>query len=140
MTMPKSSMVSEAPAGMAAAQTQRYVVCGVDELKPGGMLPFSIRTRRLVVLRTEEGTYTALSGLCPHEGASLATGALERKWSAKDLVSGYAQDVSDAVVIICPWHNFEFDIATGRSVCEPNRMRLPIYEVAVEEDQVVVYA
>ena len=139
MTTPKSSMASEAPAGAVAAQTQRYVVCGVDELKPGGMLPFSIRTRRLVVLRTEEGNYTALSDLCPHEGASLATGALERKWSAKDLVSGYEQDRSHAVVI-CPWHNFEFDISTGRSICEPNRMRLPIYEVAVEQDQVVVYA
>ncbi len=33
---------------------------------------------------------------------------------------------------MCPWHGWEFDIPTGRSVLNPHRVRVRTYEVRVE--------
>ena len=35
-------------------------------------------------------------------------------------------------IVRCPWHQWEFDIKTGRSWCDPRRLRLMKYSVAVE--------
>ena len=48
--------------------------------------------------------------------------------------------MEEKCVIICPWHNFEFDLDTGRSSCEPDRLRIATYRAELEEDEVVVYA
>ena len=36
-------------------------------------------------------------------------------------------------VVRCPWHGWEFDITTGRSVYNPHRMLVKTYDVAVEQ-------
>ena len=36
-------------------------------------------------------------------------------------------------IVRCPWHGWEFDITTGRSVFNPHRMRVKTYDVAVEQ-------
>ena len=46
---------------------------------------------------------------------------------------------SERCVVVCPWHNFEFDVDTGLSLCEPGRMRVKTYRVNLESDEVVVY-
>jgi nitrite reductase/ring-hydroxylating ferredoxin subunit len=46
---------------------------------------------------------------------------------------------SERCVVICPWHNFDFDVETGRSACEPDRMRIKSYPVRVECGEVAVY-
>lgn len=53
---------------------------------------------------------------------------------------GRPRAVEEKCVIICPWHNFEFDLDTGRSPCEPDRLRIATYWAELEEDEVVVYA
>jgi 3-phenylpropionate/trans-cinnamate dioxygenase ferredoxin subunit len=35
-------------------------------------------------------------------------------------------------VIKCPWHGWEFDLRTGRSVFNPHRVRVRAYDVTVE--------
>ena len=35
-------------------------------------------------------------------------------------------------IVRCPWHGWEFDILSGRSVYNPHRMRVKTYDVAVE--------
>ena len=41
-------------------------------------------------------------------------------------------------IIRCPWHGWEFDIRTGTSWCDPQRLRVRQYEVAVEPGAQVV--
>ena len=59
--------------------------------------------------------------------------------------SGRPLDVADYTVerdgeiIRCPWHLWEFEIATGRCLVD-SRARVKTYPVHVEEDRVVVYA
>ena len=41
--------------------------------------------------------------------------------------------IRDGEIVRCPWHGWEFDITTGRSVYNPHRLRVKIYDVAVEQ-------
>ena len=47
--------------------------------------------------------------------------------------------VRDGEIIRCPWHLWEFDIATGECLVDP-QMRVKTYPVAIEDGVVVVYA
>ena len=38
----------------------------------------------------------------------------------------------------CPWHGWEFDIRTGRSYIDPEKLRVRAYEVVVEPGQRLV--
>ncbi|UZG60367.1 Rieske (2Fe-2S) protein [Rhodococcus opacus] len=116
--------------------TTRHVMCQLGDLAPGEMLPVVIGRRRFVVIRTSEETYRTLSDLCPHEGALFSAGTSEKKWVGS-AVGAHEQGCE--TVLVCPWHNFEFDVATGRSVCEPNRMVTPVFDTRVEGDEVVAY-
>jgi 3-phenylpropionate/trans-cinnamate dioxygenase ferredoxin subunit len=45
----------------------------------------------------------------------------------------------DDRVIRCPWHGWEFDLETGRSLLEPKRVGLKTYEVTEEGGEVVLH-
>lgn len=69
--------------------------------------------------------------------ANLSDGRVEKMW-----VSGKVGDVRESrerCVIVCPWHDFEFDLDTGLSPCEPERLRVKTYPAALEDGEVVVY-
>jgi 3-phenylpropionate/trans-cinnamate dioxygenase ferredoxin subunit len=38
-------------------------------------------------------------------------------------------------ILRCPWHGWEFDIITGRSIFNPHRTRVKTYEVTVETNR-----
>jgi 3-phenylpropionate/trans-cinnamate dioxygenase ferredoxin subunit len=40
----------------------------------------------------------------------------------------------DGEILRCPWHGWEFDITTGRSIFNPHKTRVRAYEVTVEPD------
>jgi nitrite reductase/ring-hydroxylating ferredoxin subunit len=78
----------------------------------------------------------ALSDKCPHNGGSLSKGKLT------GLVQSPAPGVYDysrpGEIIRCPWHNWEFDVRSGKSWCDPKRMRLMNYAVSVEPGKTLV--
>ncbi len=45
---------------------------------------------------------------------------------------------SDDAVIRCPWHGWEFELATGRAMFNPDGMKVRTYPVRVVDDRVVV--
>jgi nitrite reductase/ring-hydroxylating ferredoxin subunit len=51
----------------------------------------------------------------------------------------YSGDDADNRVLLCPWHGYKFRLSDGRSVTDPDRMRVRSYEVHVEGDEVVAY-
>jgi nitrite reductase/ring-hydroxylating ferredoxin subunit len=41
-------------------------------------------------------------------------------------------------VLRCPWHHYEFELASGRCLADPTRLRVARYEVEEEEESYVV--
>lgn len=86
-----------------------------------------------------DGTYYALRNRCPHQGAPLCLGSL--KGTALPSQPGEYRWGREGEILRCPWHGWEFDVTTGRSVCSPQKVRVRAYEVTVDplepEDAVV---
>ncbi len=79
--------------------------------------------------------FHALADRCPHRGAPLVSAGRPVRGIA---LLGGAPTRGDAPALVrCPWHKWDFEIATGRCVVHP-RMRVRRYEVIVEGDELVV--
>lgn len=72
-------------------------LCNRAELPAEGCAKeFSIEEKTICVAMIE-GTPLALDNVCPHRGGPLAEGTIE------------------GGKVVCPWHQWEFDLATGQS-------------------------
>jgi 3-phenylpropionate/trans-cinnamate dioxygenase ferredoxin subunit len=107
----------------------RHVVARAADLPPGSRKLVQVGERAIVVFNIR-GELFALSDKCPHRGGPLSQGKLT------GLVQSRAPGTYDysrpGEIIRCPWHNWEFDVRTGRSWCDPQRLRLMNYAVSVE--------
>ena len=72
----------------------------------------------LILFRVGDG-YRAYHNVCPHANAPLHTGRVAHG------------------TLRCPWHGWEFDLATGRHVLQP-ACTLDAYPVEVEGDRLFV--
>ena len=77
----------------------------------------------------------ALADRCPHRGAPLCSSG--RIATAIELRDGRPVLVAPDALVRCPWHKWDFDIATGRCAVDP-RLRVSRYAVRVDGDDVVV--
>lgn len=109
----------------------RHFVCKVSELPPGGRKIIEVGSKSIGVFNID-GTYHALRNLCPHQFAPLCQGK----------VTGYCEPSPvgefhwnrQGEIIRCPWHGWEFDIKTGRSIFNPHKVRTKSFETAIEEE------
>ena len=72
----------------------------------------------IALLKSESG-YHAIDNTCPHQGGPLAEGYVENGR------------------VSCPWHAWEFDLATGACQTVPGILQ-KIYEVKVENDAILI--
>ncbi|MHB1857612.1 MAG: Rieske (2Fe-2S) protein [Acidobacteriaceae bacterium] len=92
-------------------------LCRRDELPAEGQAKeFSVAGRTLCVA-TLGGKPLALDNVCPHRGGPLAEGTVEHG------------------KIVCPWHQWEFDLVTGAGT--PNLKAVP-YALRLVGDDVLV--
>jgi nitrite reductase (NADH) small subunit len=95
-------------------------LASVNELPQGALIEVELGSR-LYALCNVGGEVRALAGVCPHHGGPLGQGGLE------------------GGTVICPWHAWPFDSATG--ACEFNpALRVPTYAVRVEGMDILVDA
>ena len=71
----------------------------------------------LYLVQTPKGEYFGLLNRCPHQGGPVCQGTVlprvVENLTADKAATGFAFDNSD-MHIVCPWHGWEFSIATGR--------------------------
>ena len=118
----------------------RHVVGRVSELPPGARTIVEVEGRSIGVFNVG-GRFYALRNRCPHQGAPLCLGAI--KGMTLPGKPGEYVWARDGEILRCPWHGWEFDITTGRSIFNPHRMRVKTYEVTVEaedDESVETYA
>ena len=77
----------------------------------------------------------ALADRCPHRGAPLCSGG--RTVHGIEVGDGGPARGAERALLRCPWHKWDFDIASGRCMVHPT-LRLRRYRVIVEDEHVVV--
>jgi nitrite reductase (NADH) small subunit len=114
----------------------RHEICPAEELPPGARRIVTLDGRSIGVLNVDGRLY-ALRNTCPHQGAPLCQGVVSGTMLPSDpheYVYG-----KEGTVIRCPWHKFEFDLESGRSLHDAEGMRVKVYPVSLENGHVVLH-
>ncbi len=101
----------------------------LSDFPPGSRTVIEVGRQSIGVLNVD-GSLFALRNHCPHQGAPLCLGRISGTTIAGapyEYVYGRENEI-----ITCPWHGWEFEIATGKSVFNPHRVRVRRYDVTVE--------
>jgi thiamine pyrophosphate-dependent acetolactate synthase large subunit-like protein/nitrite reductase/ring-hydroxylating ferredoxin subunit len=72
-----------------------YKVAETGDLPEGQVTTVIAGLTAVCLIHTAEHGFTALDNRCPHQGGPLGEGQVDGKW------------------LICPWHGYEYDPATG---------------------------
>ncbi len=93
-------------------------VARATDLPVGRATVCTVGDRRVALFHTSKGFF-ATDNTCPHRGGPLGEGDV----------------IGDEIV--CPWHLWTFEIATG--ICAGNpEIQIATYEVRVDDDRVLV--
>ena len=121
----------------------RVVVGKVSEIPPGGrkiVVPF--RGRAGIGVFNIRGGFHAVRNICPHKQGPLCTGELSGRVAAIDPPSFTRETpavTGEGELLRCPWHQWPFEIQTGRCLTNPD-VHVKTYPVRVEgEDLVIEY-
>jgi nitrite reductase/ring-hydroxylating ferredoxin subunit len=93
-------------------------VASVSELVPGWTKAIEVRGKRIALFNVEGRIY-ATDNACLHQGGPLGGGVLMGE------------------VIVCPWHQWEYNVRTGEMVGDSS-IKLVTYLVQVEGDDIKV--
>lgn len=108
----------------------RHFVCRTGELPPGGRKIVEVAGRSIGVFNIG-GEYFALKNSCPHQQAPLCEGKVTG--TTEPARPGEYRWCMEGRILRCPWHGWEFDIASGRSVFNPHRVRVKAYPVTLDD-------
>jgi len=107
----------------------RQHVCPAAELPPGERKIVTIGNKSIGVFNIA-GEYHALLNVCPHQFAPLCEGTVTGYCSPSKV--GEYHFEREGEIIRCPWHGWEFDLKTGRSIFNPHTVRTGSYVAGVE--------
>jgi nitrite reductase/ring-hydroxylating ferredoxin subunit len=94
-------------------------VVKTGDVPPGGMIVVAVDRER-IMLANVDGEFYALRDTCGHRNAPLSRGRL------------------DGCIVECPLHFAQFDVRTGKLVDGPISADVPVYEVRIEGDTVLI--
>jgi 3-phenylpropionate/trans-cinnamate dioxygenase ferredoxin subunit len=100
---------------------ERIKLCQTSDVPEGTARRFDVGEHRIALIRIGESFY-ALGDRCSHADYSLSEGEV------------YGEDLE----IECWKHGSTFSLETGEPVCLPATQPVPVYEVEVEGDDVMV--
>jgi nitrite reductase/ring-hydroxylating ferredoxin subunit len=94
----------------------KIVVARLDEFPPGERRIVEAGRRSIGVFRVGDNFY-AINNYCPHQGGPLCLGHT-LPWVSSQRPGEYVMAEQDAL-LACPWHGWEYDLATGQSFLGP---------------------
>lgn len=106
----------------------KVVVAKVSDFAEGERRIVEVEGGSVGVFRVGDNFY-ALRNFCPHQGGPLCIGAIAG-WPISDKPGEMRMD-DDAPLLACPWHGWEYDLATGQSFLGRGNPRARRYEVSV---------
>ncbi len=94
------------------------VVGPLNAIPQNGMVEYTFDGICILICRSGD-KLTAVGGICPHRGAQLSQG------------------VYTGASVVCPWHNWEFDMTTGKGITNP-MSALPTYKTTIMNGDIVL--
>lgn len=125
-----------AKAGTARRRTVRIDAGLAEAILPGRFTMVQAGTRRIGVTRLANGELRAVRDRCPHKAAAICQGLLGGTWlpsAPGELVYG-----REGEIVACPWHGFEYDLATGAELFWPGAPGLRLYPTEEVDGRVYV--
>ncbi len=107
-----------------------HAICRVSELQEGQRKIVELEGKSIGIFNVG-GEFHALRNLCPHQFAPLCQGKVTGYCEPSDV--GEFHWTREGEIIRCPWHAWEFDLKTGRSIFNPHKVRTKSYAVTLEE-------
>jgi len=86
------------------------------------------------------GGYVAYENVCLHQGGPVCSGVVIGKVEQvlrEDKTVALERESTEEIHVICPWHGWEYDLATGQCATD-RRLRLRSFEVELEGDELFV--
>ena len=109
----------------------KHIVAKQGELPDGGGKLVYLDNIEVGVFFVE-GEYHAYRNMCPHAGAPVCNSVVGKVMTADEITLPNR----DRPIIRCPWHGWEFDLATG---CHTfTQAKLKSYPVEIEGDEISV--
>jgi 3-phenylpropionate/trans-cinnamate dioxygenase ferredoxin subunit len=99
----------------------KVTLCRLDELAPGSARRFDVGGHRISVVRIGDDVY-AIGDQCTHQNISLAEGDVD----------------ADERTIECWKHGSSFSLETGQALTLPATKAVPVYDVRVDDGEIVV--
>ncbi len=106
----------------------RHVICSAGDLASGHRKLVEVAGRAIVIFNVD-GNYFALANRCPHQGGSLYHGDVTERILAPR--PGKLASSTERDVVRCPWHGWEFDVRTGKAICDPQRIATRRYQASL---------
>ncbi|MQA09897.1 MAG: Rieske 2Fe-2S domain-containing protein [Pseudonocardiaceae bacterium] len=107
----------------------RIVVARAEDFAPGDRRIVEVDRRSIGVFRVGDRFY-AINNHCPHQGGPLCLGRTA-PWALSS-GPGEFQVSEEHALLACPWHGWEYDLATGQSFLGPGEAPVRSYQVSVE--------
>ncbi|RAP75732.1 Rieske (2Fe-2S) protein [Paenibacillus montanisoli] len=110
----------------------RHIIGAVSDF-PAGSRNIVVLEERSIGVFNVNGTYYALKNSCPHQGAPLCVGTV----TGMTLPSAPGEYLyaREGEIVRCPWHGWEFDITSGKSIFDPHKCLVKTYDVTVEAEE-----
>jgi 3-phenylpropionate/trans-cinnamate dioxygenase ferredoxin subunit len=99
----------------------KVTLCALDDLAPGATRRVEVGSRAIAIVRIGDDVY-AIGDVCSHQEISLAEGEVD----------------PEERTIECWKHGSEFSLETGEALTLPATRPVPVYDVRVDDGQVVL--
>jgi nitrite reductase (NADH) small subunit len=115
----------------------RIHICATSEIPPGADRIVEVHGVEIGIYNID-GEYVAVRNWCPHRGAPVCRGVRTGTMVPSPTLGTYEWGM-EGRVLRCPWHRWEFDLVTGRTLFGIDKRRLIQYRVSVEDGQVYLH-
>jgi nitrite reductase (NADH) small subunit len=112
----------------------QHIVAQVGDIPPGGRKIVRVAGREVGIFNLD-GTLYALKNVCAHQGARVCLGKVVGTTLPSDVYE--FKFGMEGRILRCPWHEWEYDIATGESLFDP-KVRVVTYPVEIIDGAVAV--
>src|SRR4051794_1796187 len=87
-------------------------VAALADLPPGVPTVVSVGKREIALVRVDDRVF-ALRNICPHQSQSFAGGVVASRIEGAGTPGAFSMR-TDSPLLMCPWHHWEFDLASGK--------------------------